>query len=80
MPLLDQGQTLAAAAIGGFFAAFFSMPADFVKSSLQGQSGQGNQRQYRSMWHCCVRVFGEEGPATFYRGFPAYFSRMAPHS
>jgi solute carrier family 25 oxoglutarate transporter 11 len=78
--LSDRGRSLVASAIGGFFAAFFSMPADFVKSRLQSQSMQAGGRRYRGMWHCCVQVFREERPATFYRGFPAYFSRMAPHS
>lgn len=31
----ERGRTLTAAAIGGFFAAFISMPADFVQSRLQ---------------------------------------------
>jgi solute carrier family 25 oxoglutarate transporter 11 len=78
--LSERERSLAASAVGGFFAAFFSMPADFVKSRLQSQSEQGSQRRYRGVWHCCVRVLREEGAATFYRGFPAYFSRMAPHS
>jgi solute carrier family 25 oxoglutarate transporter 11 len=77
--LSEQGRSLAASAIGGFFAAFFSMPADFVKSRLQSEN-KGNQRQYRGVWDCCAQVWRKEGPATFYRGFPAYFSRMAPHS
>lgn len=79
--LSERGRSLTASAIGGFFAAFFSMPADFVKSRLQSQEkSPGKEQRYRGVLHCCVRVFREEGPATFYRGFPAYFSRMAPHS
>ncbi|CRK33834.1 hypothetical protein BN1708_019316, partial [Verticillium longisporum] len=36
--LSPQAQTLAASAIAGFFASFFSLPFDFVKTRLQKQS------------------------------------------
>lgn len=77
----ERGRTLTAAAIGGFFAALISMPADFVQSRLQSQQTCiGDAQRYRGVLDCCIRVWREEGRATFYRGFPAYLSRMAPHS
>ena len=71
----DWTQTLLASANGGFCAAFFSMPFDTVKSRLQSR-----QAKYRGMIHCFSSILKEEGPLRFYRGFPAYFSRLGPHS
>ncbi|EXJ87204.1 hypothetical protein A1O3_04163 [Capronia epimyces CBS 606.96] len=86
----DQTRTLAAAAVGGFFAAFFSMPLDFVKTRLQRQSGPaqsqsrgqspGQSLHYRGMWHCFTSTLKTEGLLRFYRGFGTYFLRMAPHT
>ncbi|KAJ9660567.1 hypothetical protein H2198_002504 [Neophaeococcomyces mojaviensis] len=79
--LSDRARTLVASAIGGFCAAFFSMPFDFVKSRLQSQQEiPGGSRHYTGMLDCFVKVARDEGLSGFYRGFPAYFSRMAPHS
>lgn len=71
----DRARSLTASAIGGFCAAFFSMPFDTVKSRLQS-----SQSKYRGMIDCFVSIARNEGLIRFYRGFPAYFSRMAPHS
>lgn len=77
----EQVQSLTASAIGGFCAAFFSMPFDFVKSRLQSQQeANGVRVRYSGMINCFVKIAREEGIPRFYRGFPAYFSRMAPHS
>ena len=75
-----QNQTLAASAIAGFFAAFFSLPFDFIKTRLQrGQSG-GGPPAYSGMFDCAMKVLKNEGPLRFYRGFGTYFVRIAPHS
>lgn len=73
--LSDRTQTLTAAAIAGFSAAFFSMPFDTVKSRLQS-----SQIKYNGMLDCFVSIARKEGLTRFYRGFPAYFSRLSPHS
>ncbi|KAK5371352.1 hypothetical protein LTR20_006751 [Exophiala xenobiotica] len=77
----EQAQSVIASGVGGFCAAFFSMPFDFVKSRLQSQrklpEGRG---QYSGMMDCFMKVRQQEGLLRFYRGFPAYFARMAPHS
>lgn len=73
--LSHRTQTLTAAAIGGFCAAFFSMPFDTVKSRLQS-----SQIKYTGMIDCFIRIARNEGLTRFYRGFPAYFSRLAPHT
>lgn len=76
-----QNQTFAAATIAGFFAAFFSLPFDFVKTRLQrGGKGPDGKPVYRGMLDCAVKALKEEGPLRFYRGFGTYFVRIAPHT
>jgi solute carrier family 25 oxoglutarate transporter 11 len=76
-----QTQTFAASTIAGFFAAFFSLPFDFLKTRLQrGSSGNSGGPVYKGMFDCAVKVLKDEGPLRFYRGFGTYFFRIAPHS
>ncbi|ETN37499.1 uncharacterized protein HMPREF1541_07121 [Cyphellophora europaea CBS 101466] len=76
-----QTQTIAASGIAGFFASFFSLPFDFVKSRLQSQkkAADGSMR-YTGMLNCFVTVAKQEGVLRFYRGFGTYFMRIAPHT
>ncbi len=81
-PTVDPGmQTLAASAVAGFFASFFSLPFDFVKTRLQkqGKTADGGRR-YKSMLDCFAKVAKEEGMLRFYRGFGTYYIRIAPHA
>ncbi|KAG5750036.1 hypothetical protein H9Q69_003461 [Fusarium xylarioides] len=74
-------QTLTASAIAGFFASFFSLPFDFVKTRLQKQSkGPDGKLPYRSMMDCFSKVAKQEGLGRFYRGFGTYYVRIAPHA
>ncbi|KAK6397861.1 putative mitochondrial 2-oxoglutarate/malate carrier protein [Meristemomyces frigidus] len=74
-------QTLAASAIAGFFASFFSLPFDFVKTRLQKQSkGLDGRYPYKGMVDCFATVIREEGALRFYRGFSTYYVRIAPHA
>lgn len=74
-------QTLSASAIAGFFASFFSLPFDFVKTRLQKQSrGPDGKLPYKSMADCFVKVTKQEGLLRFYRGFGTYYVRIAPHA
>ncbi len=76
-----QNQTFAASTIAGFFAAFFSLPFDFVKTRLQrGGKGPDGKPVYRGMMDCAIKAVNEEGPLRFYRGFGTYFVRIAPHT
>lgn len=72
--LSPQMQTVVASGIAGFFASFFSLPFDFLKTRLQRGGG------YTGMMDCARQVLREEGPLRFYRGFGTYFLRIAPHS
>ncbi|KAM3424570.1 hypothetical protein BST61_g6566 [Cercospora zeina] len=71
----DRNITVAASGIAGFFAAFFSLPFDFLKTRLQRGGSQ-----YTGMVDCAVQAYRKEGLLRFYRGFGTYFLRIAPHS
>ncbi|OIW24486.1 mitochondrial dicarboxylate carrier protein [Coniochaeta ligniaria NRRL 30616] len=74
-------QTLSASAIAGFFASFFSLPFDFVKTRLQKQSkGPDGKMPYKGMVDCFAKVAKREGITRFYRGFGTYYVRIAPHA
>ena len=76
-----RSQTLAASAVAGFFASFFSLPFDFVKTRLQKQSkGPEGKMPYKGMMDCFGKVMREEGAMRFYRGFGTYYVRIAPHA
>lgn len=79
--LSGQAQTLTASAVAGFFASFFSLPFDFVKTRLQKQSrGPDGKLPYTSMIDCFKKVARDEGVLRFYRGFGTYYVRIAPHA
>lgn len=71
-----------ASAIAGFFASFFSLPFDFVKTQLQKQKPDPvtGELQYKSAMDCVGKVMKEGGPLRFYAGFPTFYFRIAPHA
>lgn len=79
--LSPRAQTLTASAVAGFFASFFSLPFDFVKTRLQKQTrGADGTLPYKGMVDCFKKVAKEEGMLRFYRGFSTYYVRIAPHA
>ena len=63
-------RNLGASAVAGFFASFFSLPFDFVKTRLQKQTRRPDgSLPYRGTIHCALKVAREEGLLRFYRGF-----------
>lgn len=79
--LSPRAQTLSASAIAGFFASFFSLPFDFVKTRLQKQQkAPDGTFPYKGMGDCFRKVAKEEGLLRFYRGFSTYYVRIAPHA
>ena len=79
--LSSRTQTLTASAIAGFFASFFSLPFDFVKTRLQKQTRRPDGTlPYKGMMDCFAKVAKDEGPLRFYRGFSTYYVRIAPHA
>jgi len=73
--------TLGASAIAGFFASFFSLPFDYVKTMLQKQKPlPDGTLPYSGFIDCSVKTFMEGGPLKFYTGFPTFYVRIAPHA
>merc|ERR1712187_860331 len=77
-----QPQVFGASAIAGFFASFFSLPFDFVKTQLQKQKPDPvtGELPYKSAMDCVGKIMKEGGPLRFYAGFPTFYFRIAPHA
>lgn len=71
--LSERSVTVASSVVGGFFAAFFSLPFDLIKTRLQRGRGPGGQ-SYTGVLDCAVKIVKDEGPLRFYRGFGTYVS------
>jgi solute carrier family 25 oxoglutarate transporter 11 len=79
--LSESTNRFGASAIAGFFASFFSLPFDFVKTRLQKQSkGPDGKLPYAGFFDCAKKVIRDEGWLRFYRGFGTYYVRIAPHA
>ena len=79
--LSEATQRFGASAIAGFFASFFSLPFDFLKTRLQKQSrGPDGKYPYAGFMDCARKVVRDEGWMRFYRGFSTYYVRIAPHA
>lgn len=77
----DKAVVLSSSAVAGFFAAFLSLPADFVKTRLQRQQKlPDGTLPYRGFLDCGGKILRAEGPLAFYQGFPTYYVRIAPHA
>ena len=73
--------TVGAASIAGFFASFFSLPFDYVKTQLQKQKpGPDGKMPFSGFLDCCGKTMAQGGPLKFYTGFPTYYVRIAPHA
>jgi len=75
-------QVFGASAIAGFFASFFSLPFDFVKSQMQSQkpNPETGELPFKSSIDCATKIMAEGGPLRFYAGFPTFYVRIAPHA
>merc|ERR1712190_58821 len=75
-------QVFGASAIAGFFASFFSLPFDFVKTMMQKQKPDPvtGELQFKSSIDCAMKIMAEGGPLRFYAGFPTFYVRIAPHA
>ncbi|KAJ9614070.1 putative mitochondrial 2-oxoglutarate/malate carrier protein [Cladophialophora chaetospira] len=77
----ESANRFGASAIAGFFASFFSLPFDFVKTRLQKQTrGPDGKLPYAGFLDCARKVVRDEGWLRFYRGFSTYYVRIAPHA
>ncbi|MBW0505855.1 hypothetical protein O181_045570 [Austropuccinia psidii MF-1] len=70
-------ETLTAAAIAGMPAAYFTTPADVVKTRLQTEARKG-ETHYKGLVHCFTTILKEEGPRALFKGGPARILRSSP--
>jgi len=71
----------AAKKTAGFLASACSLPFDFVKTRLQKMKANPDGTfPYKNSIDCARKVLINEGPLAFYRGFPTYYVRIAPHA
>ncbi|KAI0931507.1 hypothetical protein AcV5_005021 [Taiwanofungus camphoratus] len=70
-------ETLTSAAVAGMPAAYFTTPADVVKTRLQVEARTG-QTTYKGMADAFVRIYQEEGFKAFFKGGPARIIRSSP--
>merc|ERR1719230_2369835 len=75
-------QVFGASAVAGFFASFFSLPFDYVKTQMQKQKPDPvtGELQFKSSIDCAMKTMAEGGPLRFYAGFPTFYVRIAPHA
>jgi len=70
-----------ASAIAGFFAAFFSLPFDYVKTQVQQvKPGADGKLPFNGPIECAIQTFKTGGITRFWAGFPTFYVRIAPHA
>jgi solute carrier family 25 aspartate/glutamate transporter 12/13 len=74
---LGIGQLLVAGAIAGMPAAYFTTPADVIKTRLQVEARKG-QTHYKNIAHAASTIWREEGLRAFFKGGPARIMRSSP--
>ncbi|EMD32637.1 hypothetical protein CERSUDRAFT_87946 [Gelatoporia subvermispora B] len=70
-------EMLASASIAGMPAAYFTTPADVVKTRLQVEARTG-QTNYKGLTDAFVKIYREEGFRAFFKGGPARIIRSSP--
>jgi len=70
-------ETLGSAAIAGMPAAYFTTPADVVKTRLQVEARQG-QTNYKGLTDAFIKIYREEGFKALFKGGPARVVRSSP--
>jgi len=75
-------QTVGASAIAGFFASFFSLPFDFVKTQIQKQKPDPvtGEMPFKGPIDCAMQQVKMGGITRLWAGFPTYYFRIAPHA
>ncbi|KAI7895071.1 mitochondrial carrier domain-containing protein [Mucor mucedo] len=70
-------ELLMAGAIAGMPAAYFTTPADVIKTRLQVEARKG-QTTYNGIADAAKKIFAEEGFKAFFKGGPARILRSSP--
>ncbi|KAI8981884.1 mitochondrial carrier domain-containing protein [Mycotypha africana] len=74
---LKISELLMAGAIAGMPAAYFTTPADVIKTRLQVEARKG-QTTYSGILDAARKIFAEEGFKAFFKGGPARIFRSSP--
>ncbi|KAG0036454.1 mitochondrial aspartate-glutamate transporter agc1 [Podila clonocystis] len=74
---LTIGELLMAGAIAGMPAAYFTTPADVIKTRLQVEAKKG-QSTYNGIADAARKIYKEEGFRAFFKGGPARIFRSSP--
>ncbi|KAF9334190.1 mitochondrial aspartate-glutamate transporter agc1 [Podila minutissima] len=74
---LTIGELLMAGAIAGMPAAYFTTPADVIKTRLQVEAKKG-QSTYNGIADAARKIYREEGFRAFFKGGPARIFRSSP--
>merc|ERR1711913_97081 len=75
-------QVLGASAIAGFFASFFSLPFDYVKTQVQKMKPDPvtGELPFKGPVDCAMKQVKAGGITRLWTGFPTYYVRIAPHA
>merc|ERR1712066_437971 len=73
-------QVFGASAIAGFFASFFSLPFDFVKTQVQKMKPDPvtGEMPFKGPIDCAMQQVKMGGITRLWAGFPTYYVKMAP--
>eukprot|EP00445_Apocalathium_hangoei_P040893 CAMPEP_0203968398 /NCGR_PEP_ID=MMETSP0359-20131031/96928_1 /ASSEMBLY_ACC=CAM_ASM_000338 /TAXON_ID=268821 /ORGANISM="Scrippsiella Hangoei, Strain SHTV-5" /LENGTH=294 /DNA_ID=CAMNT_0050906323 /DNA_START=62 /DNA_END=946 /DNA_ORIENTATION=+ len=75
-------QTFGASSIAGFFASFFSLPFDYVKTQVQRMKPDPvtGEMPFKGPIDCAMQQVKHGGITRLWTGFPTYYVRIAPHA
>merc|ERR1719446_800162 len=75
-------QTFGASAIAGFFASFFSLPFDFVKTQIQKMKPDPvtGEMPFKGPVDCAMQQVKLGGITRLWAGFSTFYFRIAPHA
>jgi solute carrier family 25 (mitochondrial oxoglutarate transporter), member 11 len=70
-----------ASMVSAVCTAFFSLPADNIKTKMQKQKPNAEGiLPYKGMPDCIAKTLAKEGVTGFWAGLPTYYFRVGPHS
>eukprot|EP00425_Heterocapsa_triquetra_P000508 CAMPEP_0195053268 /NCGR_PEP_ID=MMETSP0448-20130528/2467_1 /TAXON_ID=66468 /ORGANISM="Heterocapsa triquestra, Strain CCMP 448" /LENGTH=295 /DNA_ID=CAMNT_0040082545 /DNA_START=71 /DNA_END=958 /DNA_ORIENTATION=- len=78
----SSAQVFGASAIAGFFASFFSLPFDYVKTQVQKMKPDPvtGELPFKGPIDCAMQQVKIGGITRLWTGFPTYYVRIAPHA
>lgn len=77
-----QALVFGSSAIAGFFASFFSLPFDYVKTQVQKMKPDPvtGELPFKGPIDCAMKQVQNGGITRLWTGFPTYYVRIAPHA